>query len=339
MTTKPRRTRKTPSAAPAGAAEAPAPGDGIDPSKVATPDSAREDMVRFTGAGYAVVRHVFVQKHGGSDRSSTLAVICKNKKKRALILYLMLLTLWKPDRNPLRSEIWLRLVTVDGGSLTWSHSSLSEAWSSLVDMGLVDRTRVRRMAHVVPRREDTKSEYERPTGSKKIDRYFQLPGSFWTDKWFDSLSLPALCMLLLLLKETNDKDAEFHITHQQVEQWYGISASSAAKGFAELEAVGLVTVRREQIKAGLSLKGYTYHLHYSLTGDFSTASRATARRTARKGAQDRASGTSKSTVSSKKSGPIRGSASKPTKKPAKKGSASRRSRARTSTNDAKNPKA
>lgn len=340
MTMKPRRTRKTPSAAPGGAAaEAPASEDSIDPSKVATPDSAREDMVRFTGAGYTVVRHVFVQKHGGSDRSSTLAVICKNRKKRALILYLMLLTLWKPDRNPLRSEIWLRLVTVTGGSLTWSHSSLSETWSSLVDMGLVDRTRVRRMAHVVPRREDTKSEYERPTGSKKIDRYFQLPGSFWTDKWFDNLSLPALCMLLLLLKETNDNDAEFHITHQQVEQWYGISASSAAKGFAELEAVGLVTVRREQIKAGLSLKGYTYHLHYSLTGDFSTASRATARRTARKGAQDRASGTSKSTVSGKKSAPIKRSASKPAKKPAKRGSASRRSHARTSTNDAKNPKA
>ena len=231
-------------------------------------------MVRFTGAEYTLVRHVFVQKHSGSDRSSTLAAICKNKKKRALILYLMLLTLWNPDRDPLRSEVWLRLVTVTGGSLTWSHSSLSEAWSNLVDMGLVDRTRVRRMAHVVPRREDTKSDYERPNGQKRIDRYFQLPGAFWTEKWFDSLSLPGLCMLLLLLKETNDNDAEFHVTHKQVEQWYGISASSAAKGFTELEDLGLVSVRRDQIKAGLALKGYTYHLYYSLNGDFSTAARS-----------------------------------------------------------------
>jgi len=271
-------------------------------------------MVRFTGAEYTVVRHVFVQQHNGRDRSSTLAAICKNKKKRALILYLMLLTLWKPDRDPLRSEVWLRLVAVPDGSLTWSHSSLSEAWSNLVDMGLVDRTRVRRMAHLIPRREDTKSDYERPDGQKKIDRYFQLPGAFWTEKWFDTLSLPGLCMLLLLLKETNDNDAEFHVTRKQVEQWYGISASSAAKGFTELEDLGLVSVRRDQIKAGLALEGYTYHLYYSLNGDFSTAARSTARTAAKKGAQDRAAATSKSTGSGKKKRPVKRSATEPVMK-------------------------
>jgi predicted transcriptional regulator len=305
-----------------------------DPTKVATPDSAREDMVRFTGAGYTVVRHVFVQKHSGSDRSSTLALICKNKKKRALILYLMLLTLWRPDRGPLRSEVWLRLVTVTGGSLTWSHSSLSEAWSSLVDMGLVDRTRVRRMAHVVPRREDTKSDYERPNGKKKIDRYFQLPGAFWVEKWFDTLSLPGLCMLLLLLKETNDNDAEFHITHKQVEEWYGISASSAAKAFAELEGLGLVSVRRDQVKAGLALRGYTYHLYYRLNGDFSTAARSTARTAAKKGAQDRAAAMPKPTGSGRKKGPVKRSVSKPVRR----GSPAKRSATRSAKGGLEKPR-
>lgn len=336
MTTKPRRTRNTAPAAPSGAAAAPQSPPSphsVDPSKVATPDSARADVVRFTGTEYTVVRHVFVQKHGGSDRSSTLALICKNKKKRALILYLMLLTIWQPDRDPLRSEVWLRLVTVNGGSLTWSHSSLSEAWSSLVDMGLVHRTRVRRMAHLVPRREDAKSDYQRPNGKKKIDRYFQLPGAFWTEKWFDRLSLPALCMLLLLLKETNDNDAEFHVTHQQVEQWYGISASSAAKGFTELESAGLVDVRREQIQAGLSLKGYTYHLHYSLNGKFSTASRAAARATAKKSAQSRAAVTSRSSSSGKRKGPIKGSS-----KPVEKKATPKRSPSRSSESGVRKPR-
>jgi predicted transcriptional regulator len=295
-------------------------------------------MVRFTGAEYTVVRHVFVQKHSGSDRSSTLAAICKNKKKRALILYLMLLTLWKPDRDPLRSEVWLRLVTVTGGSLTWSHSSLSEAWSNLVDMGLVDRTRVRRMAHVVPRREDTKSDYKRPNGQKRIDRYFQLPGAFWTEKWFDALSLPGLCMLLLLLKETNDNDAKFHVTHKQVEEWYGISASSAAKGFTELEDLGLVSVRRDQIKAGLALKGYTYHLYYSLNGDFSTASRSAARTAAKKGAQDRAAVTPKSKSKSTSSGAKKGPGNRSATKPAKKGSTGKRSSTRAPKSGLKKPK-
>ena len=115
-------------------------------------------------------------------------------------------------------------------------------------------------------------------------------------------------MLLLLLKETNDSHAEFHVTHKQVEQWYGISASSAAKGFTELEDLGLVSIRREQIKAGLALEGYTYHLYYRLNGDFSTAARSTARTTAKKGAQDRA------TATSDKEGPVQRSATKPVKK-------------------------
>ena len=338
MSTKSSRTRKSSSVAVAGAAVTTVSRHSVDPTKVATPDSAREDMVRFTGAEYTVVRHVFVQKHSGSDRSSTLAAICKNKKKRALILYLMLLTLWKPDRDPLRSEVWLRLVTVTGGSLTWSHSSLSEAWSNLVDMGLVDRTRVRRMAHVVPRREDTKSDYKRPNGQKRIDRYFQLPGAFWTEKWFDALSLPGLCMLLLLLKETNDNDAKFHVTHKQVEQWYGISASSAAKGFTELEDLGLVSVRRDQIKAGLALKGYTYHLYYSLNGDFSTAARSAARTAAKKGAQDRAAVTPKSKSKSTSSGAKKGPGNRSATKPAKKGSTGKRSSTRAPKSGLKKPK-
>ncbi|TGN65404.1 hypothetical protein EXE59_16655 [Nocardioides eburneiflavus] len=260
----------------------------VDPEKVASPDLAREDMVRYTGRGYTTIRHVFVQKHSGTDRSSTLARLLRNKKRRALILYLMLLTLWDPKREPLRSEVWLRLLDVAGGSLTWSPSSLSEAWTHLVDMELIERKRVKRMAHLVPRREDARKAYGRPDGKKRIDRYFQLPGSFWTEKWFDKLSMPALCMLLIILKETNDDNAEIHLTHEQVEEWYGISASSAATGFAELEDVGLVTIRRDQIEAGLSLNGYTWHLYYRLNDDFSTTARAQARDDAMKGGKARA---------------------------------------------------
>lgn len=259
----------------------------IDPAKVATPDVARADMVRLTGSGYTPVRHEFVQKHDGKTRASTLARLCSGRKKRALVLYLTLLTLWRPDLRPMRSTVWLRLVTVAGGNLTWSSSSLSETWTTLVDLGLAERRRVTRMAHVLPRREDAQAEYTRPTGHTKSDRYFVLPGEFWTGRWFDTLSLPAICMLLIILKETNDNESEFHITHEQVEEWYGISASSAAKGLNELEDVGLVSVRRVQVPAGLSAQGYTFHHYYSLTGAFSTSDRKKARATAAKAVTSR----------------------------------------------------
>jgi hypothetical protein len=103
MTTKPPRV-KNPSPYPAPPTSELA-RDRVDPAKVASPDMARDDMVRFTGSGYTPVRHVFVQKHGGTDRSSMLGQICKNKKRRALILYLMLLTLWNSNWGPLRPEI------------------------------------------------------------------------------------------------------------------------------------------------------------------------------------------------------------------------------------------
>lgn len=283
-----------------GGANSPRAEPDVDPEKVASPDLAREEMVRFTGRGYTDIRHVFVQKHSGTDRSSTLARLLRNKKRRALILYLMLLTLWDPKRGPHRSEVWLRLLDVTGGTMTWSPSSLSEAWTHLADVGLIERKRVKRMAHVVPQREDARKAYERPDGKKRIDRYFQLPGAFWTDKWFDALSMPALCMLLIILKETNDNNAEIHLTHEQVEEWYGISASSAAAGFAELEAAGLVSVRRDQVKAGLSTKGYTWHLYYSLNGDFSTAARAEARDDAKKRGEERAAAKKSATKSAAK---------------------------------------
>jgi hypothetical protein len=166
------------------------------------------------------------------------------------------------------------------------------------------------MAQIVPRREDAEADYVKPNGQKKIDRYFLLPGAFWTEKWFDTLSLPALCMLLLLLKETNDSQVEFHITHEHVEEWYGISASSAAKGFGELEDLGLVSVRREQFRTFSTPTGYTWHLHYRLNDDFSTTARRKARAAAQEGAGRRAAAATRSKAGTKRKGSIK----KPTKK-------------------------
>jgi hypothetical protein len=265
-------------------------GGGDEPDEesfVATPDDTRQAIVRRTGRGYTPVRHVFVQKHDGPQRASTLARFCRNRKKRALVLYLLLLTMWKPEASPYRSEFWLRALDVADGNVTWSKSSLSTSWTSLVDMGLAARTRTRRMAKLVARREDGEEEYSLPDGKRIPDRYFVLPGEFWTEKWFDELSLPAICVLLVLLKETNDQE-EIHLTYEQFDTWYGISASSAQKGLGELEDAGLVSVRPHRLKAAFSAKGFTLHLYYRLNGAFSTDARKAARGEAANAARGRA---------------------------------------------------
>lgn len=254
----------------------------------ASPDDTRLWVVRRTGRGYTSVRSDFVQKHHGPIRASTLARFCKNRKRRALILYLLLLTLWDPQGTPYPSGFWLRALQVTSGDLTWSKSSLSATWATLVDMGLATRKRTRRMADVVPRREDGEANYEAPTGNKIINRYFTLPGAFWTEKYFDTLSLPAICVLLIVLKETNDKDDEIHLTYPQFDEWYGISASSAQKGIAELEAAKLLTTRKQPVKAESTDAGFTVHHYYQLTGEFSRIARAQAREEASKAARSRA---------------------------------------------------
>jgi hypothetical protein len=256
--------------------------------EVSTPETARAAVVRSTGRGYTSVRQVFVQKHSGPVRESTLARFCRNRKRRALVLYLLLLTLWDPERDPFRSEVWLRILDVAGGKHTWSKSSLSSAWTTLIDMGLATRKRTRRMADVVPLREDGVTEYEPPDGNSVINRYFALPGAFWTEKWFDELSLPGICVLLVLLKETNDEESEIHLTYQQFDDWYGISASSAQKGLNELADAGLVSVRRQKVKADFATEGFTMHLHFELNGAFSTIARKEARAEAAKAARARA---------------------------------------------------
>lgn len=249
-------------------------------------------MVARTGSGYTRVRHVLVQRHSGADRSSTLAKFLKNRKHRALILYLLLLTGWEPARKPHRSEVWLRALQVDQGKRTWSKSSVSQAWSDLVSMELVERTRENRLARVIPRREDANGEYFHPDGKTPINYYFHLPGEFWTEDYFDSLSLPALFVLLIILKETNEK-AEVHLTYEQTADWYGMSPSSAKKGYLELRAAGLLNVREESETAPLATHGVTQHFYYSLSGPFSTKSREAARKKAKAEADARKTSTTK----------------------------------------------
>lgn len=260
--------------------------DGADAVRASSQET-REAIVRSSGSGYTVVRHVLVQRHEGDDRTSTLARFIRTRKHRALVLYLLLLTAWDKDRPPFAANVWRRALEVDDGTTTWSPSSVSQAWSDLVAMNLVDRRRERRRAKLTPRREDGEAEYSRPNGETTIDRYFVLPGEFWTDRWFDQLSLPALCVLLIILKETNDKQHEIHLTYEQTARWYGVSAKSAQKGYKELAAVGLATVRRAVVKDAFAPEGLTFHYYYSLTGAFSTQSRSRARRAAKKAATSR----------------------------------------------------
>ncbi|HEY3546623.1 MAG TPA: hypothetical protein VGK17_11095 [Propionicimonas sp.] len=255
----------------------------------ATPESTRASIVLHTGGGYTRVRHSFVQKHEGKNRGSTLGKLVKEKRRRALVLYLLLLTTHSDEPHPVwAANVWLRALEVrDKPNVTWSRSTLSEAWSELVRLKLVTRQREHRRSRVTPLREDRKGAYTRPNGSAPADYYLLLPGAFWTECWFDRLSLPALAVLLVLLKESG-KDEEVHLTHAETARWYGFSEATAKKGYQELEAAGLVAFRDEWEKDDYAEFGRTRVRYYRLESPFSTPERTAARAEADKERRRRA---------------------------------------------------
>lgn len=260
-------------------------------TETSSPAETRADFTRLSARGYTQIRHILVQlPDTAPKRASVLGEIVHERKHRALLLYILLLTAWPwlhDRRDPLEAKVWIRALDAKDvpdspGATTWSASTLSRAWADLIKLGLVLTNREGRVLRVKPRREDGDADYEFPQGRRdRWNAYFALPDAFWRDGWFAKLSLPALAMLLVIAKETNSKD-EVWLTYDNCEEWYGIRSKSAQKGITELMGVGLLHRRTEMKKAPLSPTGRTTRSWYSLTGDLGHQARAAAQKVAAK---------------------------------------------------------
>lgn len=244
----------------------------------ASPAETRNDLLKMSGRGYTVVRHILRQLPAEeTDRVSVLGPMVTERKRRSLQLYLLLLTVWpwlQAQQKPLPAAVWARALSTDRGR-QWTVSNVSAAWADLESRDLIERHRLQRGVVVAPRREDGKAKYTKP-GLVKGDRretYFVLPAEFWTQEWFEKLSLPGLAMLLIIAGETSDK-GEVWLTNTDAAEWYGFSARSIEAGIENLRHHQLLEERVEWIKAPLSAVGATQRHWYSLTGLFSATARA-----------------------------------------------------------------
>ncbi|HEY5857288.1 MAG TPA: ArsR family transcriptional regulator [Aldersonia sp.] len=269
------------------------PGQGGEPI---TPQETRAAALGLTVRGYMVVRQVFVQNYD-APRPSTLGEMTRKRRHRALVLYLLVLCWWpwlNTNYHPLTADVWISGLTATGPNkrraLTWSPSTLSRAWKDLEDLGLIEkRERDGRLTTITPRREDGKAAYVAPSGEKKdwLNTYFTIPDEFWTEEYFGTLNLPALAVLLIILKETTKKP-DTPLRRTSMPEWYGISGKTVQKGLDELNAVGLLHERVEVVRAPLSPNGITRHYHYSLTGAFGRESRRARQRVANRKRRNRA---------------------------------------------------
>lgn len=244
----------------------------------ASPAETRAYMLStLTGRGYTVLRHILRQMPAdASSRVSVLGPMVTDRKRRSLQLYLLLVTIWpwlENQTDPLSSAVWARALSTDRGR-KWTPSNVSSAWTDLEARGLIERRRRSRSVQVAPRREDGKAKYTQPSGisGDRYETYFVLPPEFWTEEWFERLSLPGLAMLLIIAGETSDK-AEVWLTNDDAARWYGLSPRSVEAGIEDLKKNQLLEERVEWIKAPLSPIGSTKRHWYALEGPFSWASR------------------------------------------------------------------
>lgn len=271
--------------------------DDGDPVGIeSTPEQTRAKGLELTARGYTVVRHVFVQNHD-APRPSVLGVMVKERRHRALVLYLLVLCWWpwlQKNHKPLTADVWIRALTATGPArgkaLTWSPSTLSRAWKDLEQLGLIEPTkRIGRLTAIIPRREDGHKPYVAPSGEKKdwANTYFTVPDEFWTEQHFATLSPSALAVLLIILKETTQKP-DTPLRRESMPDWYGISGKTVQKGIDELKALGLVHIREAVVSAPLSPNGITRQYFYSLTGPYGGEARRARQRLANRKRKARA---------------------------------------------------
>lgn len=253
----------------------------------------RREAVKLTGRGYGTPRGLFVQLPSGSpSRPSSLGHLVNRRKHRAILLYLLLVTLWpalSKRTQPFTGKVWARLLSTDTTTgMSWTASEVSDAWKDLESAGLITRQRRGRYLWVEPRREDGQADYTTPGGVKGdlYEAYFVLPGELWLDEVFAALTLPELAVLLIVLNATSDKK-EVWLTGDRAPEWYGISPETFRRGTKGLETRNLLERRPETIQAPLSPTGSTTRWWYSLRGPYSLLSRRAAQRAAQKGATAR----------------------------------------------------
>ncbi|MGY6657639.1 hypothetical protein ACXIZN_36310 [Amycolatopsis sp. TRM77291] len=235
--------------------------------------ASREEIVaayvrrskRKQGVG---IRKAFIQQggRGRHARPGPLAKLVRNSDHTALNAYLFARMLGSsaPWDVQLDASVWVLALNLEDRTPTAAKSLVSKALRRLEDDKLITRSRAGRKSVVYPMHESGNGDpYTEITGESD-DPYLQLPLTYWTNDWHRKLMLPGLAMLLIAL----DEKRQFWLPADDVHEWYGISASTANRGYLELEEHGLLASRYRKVRNEYSADGLERRLMRRLTGDF-----------------------------------------------------------------------
>ncbi|MEV5605691.1 hypothetical protein AB0L33_30060 [Streptomyces sp. NPDC052299] len=214
------------------------------------------------------LRKVFVQApKGAASRHGPLKDFVTGRDLRGLKAYLMIVAAcsngvsgWSTRHD---SAVWARLMDIQATAT--DQSARTGAWRALRRLevrNLIKCSRAGAMITVTLLREDGSGRaYDRPDGKTEEDRFLQIPTTFWTKGYDESLDLPALALLLVIAREK----AWSAFPAEKAPEWYGWSADTHERGLKKLLDLGLVERIKVFKKAPLTPAGVTVTYLYQRT--------------------------------------------------------------------------
>lgn len=125
-----------------------------------------------------------------------------------------------------------------------------------------------RMAYLLRHESGSGEPYTRPKAADH-GHWFSVPHVYWLGSFDRELTTPEKVMLLISLDQQDD----FRLPADRAPAWYGISESTARRGFHGLVDRGILTVRSANEPEAKSPTGWKETLYYTTTGDWSHETR------------------------------------------------------------------
>jgi hypothetical protein len=232
------------------------------------------------------IRRNFVQlpePDANGSRHSTLSKLVKSRSDKTLDAFLLIHALAsssKPYDVWYPAQSWARALGLDsstGASTDDGMPAAKAAWSKtvgkLVDMKLIRRQRgaKNKMSYVLANESGDGTDYTRPL-DRQDGGWFTLPHIYWTGDYYRTLDLPAKAMLLIALSLKNT----FTLPAARVPEWYGISESTAKRGFKQLEEAHIITWEQSWRADPRSPTGWAEERTYRLLSPWTQSERAAA---------------------------------------------------------------
>lgn len=213
------------------------------------------------------IRNDFVQTgNGKTARPGVLGELISSKNGRSLDLYLLhrLVAAAEPWDTTLGAAVWARALGLPDDD--YGKSAVSRCWATLEKHGLITKTRAGRKAKITTLREGSKlhegeepEPYTRPTA-----RFFTLPLEYWTEGWHRTLKDAGKAVLLI----SSSLSPGFYLPGPQASSWYGISADTLHKGFADLKTHGLISYEDRVRTDWIADEVNSVQRHYTLKAPF-----------------------------------------------------------------------